>query len=400
MPIYHTLGQVPPKRHSIFRQPGGALYAEELMGNKGFTGPSSLVYHLSPPTEVLRVQQFCKMQWEKEPDVALRHRHFRTAAVESGVSPVTDRVPILFNGDVALSVWSPRLPNSPGAGETALAGHDSFFYRNAQGDEIVFVTQGEGVLETALGHLPFRQGDYIVVPRGIVHRYRWTKGPHRFFIIESAGYVRTPRRYRNEHGQLTENAPYCERDIRRPQWAEPVEETGEFSLLIKKNDGLTEVVLARHPFDVVGWDGYYYPWIFNIHNFEPRVGRFHLPPPIHQTFEGDAFVVCSFCPRPFDFDPTAVPAPYSHSNVMSDEVLYYANSEFMSRKGIEYGSITLHPDGLPHGPQPGRTEASIGEKATDELAVMVDTFRPLYVCKEALVLEDKEYYHSWLRERH
>jgi homogentisate 1,2-dioxygenase len=235
-----------------------------------------------------------------------------------------------------------------------------------------------------------------VIPRGILHRYHLTEGPHRFFVIESAGYVRTPKRYRNEHGQLTESAPYSERDIRRPEALSPHDEKGEFRILVKKFNKLTEYVLDHHPFDVVGWDGFYYPWIFSIHDFEPRVGRFHLPPPTHQTFEGDGFVVCSFCPRPYDFDTEAVPAPYNHSNVMSDEVLYYANSEFMSRRGIEFASITLHPDGLPHGPQPGRTEASIGQKETNELAVMVDTFRPLCVSKAALDVEDKEYYHSWL----
>jgi homogentisate 1,2-dioxygenase len=274
--------------------------------------------------------------------------------------------------------------------------NDTFFYRNAQGDEVVYVSEGEGMLESVMGSLPFRAGDYLVIPRGVLHRYQLTTPPFRFLIIESAGYVRTPKRYRNEHGQLTENAPYSERDMMRPMQMPPHDEKGEFHILIKKDNRLTEYVVDHHPFDVVGWDGYYYPWSFNIHNFEPRVGRFHLPPPIHQTFEGDGFVICSFCPRPYDFDPTAVPAPYNHSNVMSDEVLYYANAEFMSRKGIEYGSITLHPDGLPHGPQPGRTEASIGQKDTNELAVMLDTFRPLNVSKAALEVEDKEYYHSWL----
>ncbi len=215
-------------------------------------------------------------------------------------------------------------------------------------------------------------------------------------MIESSGFVRTPKRYRNEHGQLLEHAPYSERDIRRPEQLVTHEEKAEHHVLVKKDFRLTEFVLDHHPFDVVGWDGFYYPWALNIHDFEPRVGRFHLPPPVHQTFEGDGFVVCSFCPRPYDFDPQAVPAPYNHSNVMSDEVLYYANSEFMSRKGIEFGSVTLHPDGIPHGPHPGRAEDSIGKTHTDELAVMLDTFRPLMVGKPALDVEDKDYYQSWL----
>ncbi|MBI3471349.1 MAG: homogentisate 1,2-dioxygenase [Candidatus Solibacter usitatus] len=383
MPTYHRLGEIPAKRHSVFRQPSGLLYTEELMGNHGFTGPASLVYHIHRPTEVLRVEHFCDLPWEAEAQRPLRHRHFLTTQLQSGESPTLDRIPVLFNHDVALSVVEPKRG-------------DEFFYRNAQGDEVVFVAEGAGVLETQLGELPFRQGDYLVIPRFILHRYRLEAGPFRFLVIESAGYVRTPKRYRNEYGQLLESAPFCERDFRRPQKIEPRDEKGEFRLMIKKDNRLTEVILAHHPWDVAGWDGYYYPWAFNIADFEPRVGRFHLPPPVHQTFESEGFVVCSFCPRPYDFDPTAVPAPYSHSNVMSDEVLYYANSEFMSRKGIQYGSVTLHPDGLPHGPQPGRTEASIGQKVTNELAVMVDTFRPLHVSVQALAVEDKEYYRSWL----
>ena len=225
----------------------------------------------------------------------------------------------------------------------------------------MYVSEGEGVLETQMGELPFRTGDYLVIPRGILHRYRFAARPTGCLVIESAGYIRTPKRYRNEHGQLLEQAPYSERDIRRPERLTAHDEKGEFRMVVKKENRLTEFVLDHHPFDVVGWDGYYYPWAFNIDDFEPRVGRLHLPPPVHQTFEGDGFVVCSFCPRPYDFDRTAMPVPYNHSNVMSDEVLYYANSEFMSRKGIEYGSVTLHPDGIPHGPHPGRTEASIGQ---------------------------------------
>jgi homogentisate 1,2-dioxygenase len=383
MPVYHRLGEVPRKRHSIFRRPDGGLYAEELMGNKGFTGPSSLLYHIHRPTQVLRVQEFRELKWGREPSRAPRHRHFQTAHLETGASPTIDRVPVLFNTDVALSVACPRT-------------EDDFYYRNAEGDEIVYIAEGEGVLESVLGQLRFGAGDYLVIPRGILHRYRLSASSHRFLVIESAGYVRTPKRYRNEHGQLTENAPYSERDMRRPEGPSARDEKGEFRILIKKDNRLTEYVVDHHPFDVVGWDGYYYPWAFNIHDFEPRVGRFHLPPPIHQTFEGDGFVICSFCPRPYDFDPGAVPAPYNHSNVMSDEVLYYANAEFMSRRGVEFGSVTLHPDGLPHGPQPGRTEASIGQKETNELAVMVDTFRALCVSTAALNVEDKNYYHSWL----
>ncbi len=251
------------------------------------------------------------------------------------------------------------------------------------------------MLESQFGELPFGEGDYLVIPRGILHRYRFSAAAQRLLVFESAGFIRTPERYRNEHGQLLEGAPFCERDLRLPANLQTIDQRGEFTLLIKRGKALTEVTLEHHPFDVVGWDGYYYPWAFNIRDFEPLVGRVHQPPPVHQTFQGDGFVICSFCPRPFDFDPQAVPVPYNHANVMADEVLYYASSEFMSRKGIEYGSITLHPDGLPHGPHPGTVEKSLAGKGTDEYAVMIDTMRPLQVAQPALSVEDPQYQYSW-----
>jgi homogentisate 1,2-dioxygenase len=381
--IYHHLGEIPSKRHKIYRKPSGQLYTEELMGNMGFVGPSSLLYHVRPPTAVRLLRSLKELKWDVAPTAPLRHRHFQTKQLPRPGNAIAGRVPLLFNNDVAISIVH------PGAEATD-------FYRNAQGDEIVYVSEGRGSLESPFGKLVFRGGDYLLIPRGILHRYRFDSAENVLLILESAGYVRPPKRYRNEFGQLMESSPYSERDIRCPQNLETHDEKGDFKLLVKKANCLTEMVLAYHPFDVVGWDGYYYPWAISIHDFEPRVGRFHMPPPTHQTFESEGFVVCSFCPRPFDFDPEAVPAPYSHSNVMSDEVLYYANSEFMSRKGIEYGSITLHPDGLAHGPQPGRTEASIGQKQTNELAVMVDTFRSLRVSRQAVEVEDKDYYLSWL----
>jgi len=383
MPVYLQLGEIPSKRHKVYRKPSGELYSEELMGNMGFVGPSSLLYHVRRPTAVRAVEVVRELKWQAAPAQPLKHRHFRTKQLSKPGNAITERVPLLFNNDVSMSMVRP-------------AEGTSDFYRNAQGDEIVFVSEGEGALESPFGSIAFANGDYLIIPRGILHRYRFTSEKRLLLIMESAGYVRTPRRYRNEFGQLTENSPYSERDIRGPQELQTHDEKGEFKLIVKKANTLSEMTLAYHPFDVVGWDGYYYPWAINIGNFEPRVGRFHLPPPTHQTFEGDGFVVCSFCPRPYDFDPDAVPAPYSHSNVMSDEVLYYANSEFMSRKGIEYGSITLHPDGLAHGPQPGRTEASLGQKETNEVAVMMDTFHGLNVSKEAVEIEDGDYYLSWL----
>ncbi len=382
MPRYHRLGEIPRKRHSIFRSSDGGLHTEELIGNHGFLGASSLLYHLRPPTAVCRSIPGAIFAWESDLDPALRLRHFRTSSLQPVSSATLNRTPLLFNQDIALSVVQP--------GKT-----DDFFYRNAQGDELIFVVEGSGILESQMGEVPFRDGDYIVVPRGILHRIRINPEMVRLLVLESAGDLCLPARYQNNQGQLLESSPYSERDIRPPVALPLHDEKGEFRILVKARNQITEVTVEQHPLDVVGWDGYYYPWAINIDDFEPRVGRFHLPPPIHQMFEGSGYVVCSFCPRPFDFDPEAIPAPYNHSNVMSDEVLYYVRGEFMSRRGIEKGSITLHPSGLPHGPQPGRTEESIGKSATDELAVMIDTFRPLRVSRQALAFEDHDYYLSW-----
>ncbi len=393
MPVYHTLGQIPRKRHIAFRKPAGGLYAEELMGHEGFTGTSSLLYHTYPPTTVKSVRRVKETTFEEDKDVTLRHRHFLTSHIRKGGSPTMDRVPLLFNQDVAMLYVEPDV-------------EDKHFYRNGQGDELVYVSKGKGVLESVFGNLPFHEGDYLVIHRGITHKYRFDKSADKnadqpkLLIMESRGHIRLPKRYRNEFGQLIEGAPFSERDFRGPTELVTHDEMGDFQIFVKQYDGINEQILDHHPFDVVGWDGCYYPWAFNIMDFEPIVGRVHQPPPVHQTFQGDGFVVCSFCPRPYDFHPEAVPAPYNHSNVDSDEVLYYASSEFMSRKGIEFGSITHHPDGLPHGPHPGRAEASIGAKYTDELAVMMDTFRPLKVAKQALGIEDPSYHKSWLTSQH
>jgi homogentisate 1,2-dioxygenase len=384
MPFYHKLGRVPHKRHTVFSNSEDGIHYEHLMGNLGFTGLQSLLYTLRRPTAVISSELDRELDWTSEKERPLRMRHLRAHRLPAtGGSPTTDRTPLLFNDDIAISLARP-------------AGKDEFFYRNAQGDEIVFVTRGGGVLESQFGELIVRQGDYVVIPRGIIHRWRLEQDDAIFLTVESRGHVRTPRRYRNEHGQLLEHSPFCERDIRAPEALPVYDEAGEFPILVKKENALHRVVLDHHPFDVVGWDGYYYPWALNIDDFEPIVGRLHQPPPVHQTFSGDGWVLCSFVPRLFDFHPDAVPAPYNHSNVMSDEVLYYCNDEFMSRKGIELGSLTLHPDGLPHGPQPGKTEASIGQKETNELAVMIDTFAPLRVSRAALECEDPDYQRSWL----
>jgi len=389
MPYYHTLGTIPRKRHIAFRKPDGGLYAEELMGHEGFHGTSSLLYHTHPPTTVKSVRRVKETPLEADPDETLHHRHFLTSRVKPGGSPTMDRIPLLFNADIAMLYVEPTKT-------------DEFFYRNAQADELVYVSKGTGILETVFGNLEYGEGDYLVIHRGILHRYQMNPKSEqtKLVVFESRGHVRYPSRYKNEFGQLIEGAPYSERDIRVPLELSPRDEMGDFPLYVKQYDGINELVLDHHPFDVVGWDGYFYPWAFNIRDFESIVGRVHQPPPVHQTFQGDGFVVCSFCPRPYDFHPEAIPAPYNHSNVDSDEVLYYASSEFMSRKGIEFGSITHHPDGIPHGPHPGRAEASIGAKYTNELAVMMDSFRPLKVAKQAMEFEDKSYHKSWLDTQH
>lgn len=384
MPLYHTLGSIPRKRHIVFRKPDGGLFAEELMGHEGFTGTSSLLYHTWPPTTVVSARKVKEVKWEKDESTSLRHRHFLTRLAKQGGSPTLDRTPILFNAEIGMLWVAPDKA-------------DQHFYRNSQADEVVYVAEGQGTLESVFGDLPVKPGDYVVIHRNITHRWRLDpKVPAKLLVFESRGHIRFPRRYMNDVGQLLEGAPYSERDIRRPTELKTHDEKGEFPILVKQYGAINELVLDHHPFDVVGWDGYFYPWAFNIHDFEPIVGRIHQPPPVHQTFQGDGFVICSFCPRPYDFDPEAIPAPYNHSNVDSDEVLFYASSEFMSRKGIEYGSITHHPDGLPHGPHPGRTEASIGAKYTNELAVMMDSFRPLHVAKVAESFEDPKYHRSWV----
>ncbi|MBA3854564.1 MAG: homogentisate 1,2-dioxygenase, partial [Gemmatimonas sp.] len=313
MPFYHTLGQIPRKRHIAFPKPGGGIYNEQLVGIEGFTGPAALLYHIHPPTTVKAVRRLLETPYEADPDKTLKHRHFKTAQIARGGSPTLNRVPLLFNGDIAMLYVAPDK-------------QDEHFYRNAQGDEVVYVAEGEGTLETQYGDLPILPGDYLVIHRHILHRYKFTK-PAKLLVMESRGHVRPPKRYLNNVGQLVEGAPYSERDIRVPRELKTYDEKGDFPIIIKQYNGLNEIVLDHHPLDVVGWDGQFYPWAFNIHDFEPIVGKVHQPPPVHQTFQGDGFVICSFCPRPYDFHPQAIPAPYNHSNVDSDEVLFYASSE-------------------------------------------------------------------------
>lgn len=388
MPFYHRLGEIPHKRHTQFRNPDGSLYSEQVMGTRGFEGIQSIIYHRRPPTAIVRVEDRGPVQVDSEEPGALRHRHFRTAQLEAGGDALSGRQPLLFNTDVTMSV---ALPNSA----MLLPDGRPYWYRNGQGDELLFVHDGEGRLESNFGLLPFRRGDYLVIPIGTTYRLEHT-GALKLVVFETRGSIETPRRYRNEHGQLLEHSPYCERDIRVPQELASHDETGEFAVLVRAAERLTLHTLDHHPLDTIGWDGYLYPWAFNIEDFEPITGRVHQPPPVHQTFKGPNFVVCSFVPRMFDYHPLAIPAPYNHSNVDSDEVLYYVEGNFMSRRGIEVGSISHHPSGLPHGPHPGAAEASIGKERTEELAVMIDTFHPLRVARAAASIEDANYAYSWV----
>jgi homogentisate 1,2-dioxygenase len=382
MPFYIQRGSIPPKRHIEHRSANGDLYYEEHVSREGFSGVYSNLYHIHLPTAVTKVGRFDPARIEAAGDKPHRHHHYKTFRLGEKGDWVSGRVAIAFNEDLAVSTAAPREDFG-------------YFYRNAHADETIYVHKGGGAMDTMYGRLSFREGDYIVVPRGVTHRVALEKGETRLFIVESRGPVGIPKHFRNEHGQILEHAPYCERDFRVPEFQPAMDEKGDFEIVVKLRGGFQRYALAHHPFDVAGWDGFYYPWIFNIADYMPKVGKLHLPPPAHLTFDGPGFVICSFVPRPFDFHEQAIPIPYSHSNVDSDEVLYYVEGEFMSRKGIEPGSITLHPAGLPHGPQPGLTEKSLGAKETRELAVMVDTFRPLLVAREGLEADDSDYPLSW-----
>ena len=382
MPFYHQLGNLPHKRHTQFKKPNGKLYREEVMGLEGFSSIQSILYHHFLPPRIKLIEDLGSAKIEYVDFGPIRHRAFKTDQTPPGADPVTARIPLLGNSDVILGVS--RSQNSM-----------DYFYRNSQAYETWFVHEGSGTLKSQFGNLPFHTGDYIVIPFGVTWQMQLNE-ECKFFTIENPSQIEPPKRYRNEYGQLLEHAPYCERDIRVPQELETHTERGEFEVRVKVRDRLSRHVLDYHPHDVIGWDGYLYPWIFNIEDFEPITGRLHMPPPIHQTFDGHNFVVCSFVPRLFDYHPDGIPAPYNHSNIQSDEVLFYAEGNFMSRKGIDRSDISLHPFGLAHGPQPGMTEASIGKVETKELAVMVDTFHPLNLTKQAVEMEKPEYMSTWM----
>ncbi len=383
MPLYHKLGDFPQKRHTQFEKPNGGFYYEQLFGTEGFHGHSSLSYHVHRPTQVKEILN----SYSVEPKIAIgkniKSLLFKGFELKPENDFLDSRKAMLVNKDCIIGLAAPK------------ESLRNYFYKNADADEMLFIHRGKGKLRTMLGNIPFEYGDYLIIPRGIIYQIDFETEDNRLFYVESYSPFYTPKRYKNQSGQHLEHSPFCERDFILPNELETHDEKGDFLIKIKKEGMLHEVVYATHPFDVVGWDGYNFPYGFSIHNFEPITGRVHQPPPVHQTFETAAFVVCSFCPRLYDYHPKAIPAPYNHSNIDSDEVLYYVDGDFMSRNNIEQGHITLHPKGIPHGPAPGAMERSIGHKETQELAVMVDTFRPLMVTEEAMRLDDGQYYKSW-----
>jgi len=384
MPFYHKLGIIPPKRHTQFRKPNGELYYEQLFGTVGFDGMYSNMYHIHRPTQVKEIIK----QYSVAPVVAKANNMQSYKLAGFDVKPEKDylesRKIVLTNSDCHITLAAPQNKTQ------------DYFYKNTDSDEMIFIHKGSGKLRTFLGNLDFKYGDYLLVPRGIIYKIDFDTDDNRLFIVESKRPIYTPKRYRNWFGQLLEHSPYCERDLRRPTELESHDELGDFIIKVKKKDEIIEMVYASHPFDVVGYDGFNYPYAFSIHDFEPITGRIHQPPPVHQTFESDAFVVCSFVPRLYDYHPLAIPAPYNHSNIDSDEVLYYVDGDFMSRNDVKPGNISLHPAGIPHGPHPGAYERSIGKTETQELAVMVDTFKPLMVTDEAMKIADETYFQSWL----
>ena len=383
MSHYYSLGKIPHKRHTQFRNEEGKLYSEQLFSTEGFSSNYSLLYHVHPPTQIIRTEEPVDVSPKAATDNILKHRSFQGFNIKPEANYMKSRKIVLFNNDVQITLAAPQ------------AGLNDSFFKNADADEVIFVHEGEGTLKTQYGKLYFSYGDYLVIPRGTIYQIDFKTENNRLFIVESFSPIQPPKRYLSRYGQLLEHAPYCERDIRKPQDLETIDQKGEFLIQTKKRGLLYPIWYANHPFDVVGWDGCEYPYAFSIHDFEPITGRVHQPPPVHQTFDAHNFVICSFVPRLYDYHPQSIPAPYNHSNIDSDEVLYYVDGDFMSRKHVTRGMITLHPAGIPHGPHPGAVEKSIGKTETGELAVMVDTFHPLKMTNDALGIEDDNYVMSW-----
>lgn len=383
MAHYYSLGKIPHKRHTQYRQPDGKLYSEQLFSTEGFSSNYSLLYHVHPPTQIIKAEEPIDVSPKASTDNILKHRSFQGFKVSPNADYLKSRKIVLFNSDVQISLAAPTKSLT------------EYFYKNADADEVIFIHEGTGTLKTQYGQLTFGYGDYLVVPRGTIYQIEFNDENNRLFIVESFSPVTFPKRYLSKYGQLLEHAPFCERDVRKPENLETIDQKGEFLIQTKKKGLLYPITYANHPFDVVGWDGCEYPYALSIHDFEPITGRVHQPPPVHQTFYAHNFVICSFCPRLYDYHPEAIPAPYNHSNIDSDEVLYYVDGDFMSRKHVTRGMITLHPAGIPHGPHPGAVEKSIGKKETQELAVMVDTFHPLKMTVDAQNIEDEGYIMSW-----
>jgi homogentisate 1,2-dioxygenase len=384
MPFYYKLGDIPHKRHTTFQKKDGSFYYEQLFGTEGFHGFASLLYHTQRPTQVKSVGNSIDLTPQAAVGKNISSRMLKGFNAIPKDDFLESRTIVLFNNDLNIALAAPKKSLR------------DYFYKNADADEVIFIHEGKGVLRTLLGNIPFSYGDYLVIPRGMIYQIDFETEANRLFIVESFSPIVTPKRYRNHFGQLLEHSPFCERDLRGPSELETNDESGSFLIKIKKENVLHDVTYASHPFDVVGWDGYNFPYAFSIHDFEPITGRVHQPPPVHQTFEAHNFVICSFCPRLYDYHPQSIPAPYNHSNIDSDEVLYYVDGDFMSRNHVEKGYISLHPGGIPHGPHPGAMERSIGQKETAELAVMVDTFKPLKLTQEAIDMEDPSYAASWL----
>ena len=383
MSHYNKLGSIPHKRHTQFFKPDGELYSEQLFSTEGFSDDYSLLYHCHPPTIITKTDEPIDVSPKVAEEKMLKHRSFEGFSVKPEKDYLQSRKLILVNNDCHIVLASPQ------------SSMEDYYYKNADADEMIFVHEGTGKLKTQYGELEFGYGDYIIIPRGTIYQIKFNDEHNRLFIVESFTPLRFPKRYMSHYGQLMEHSPFCERDIRTPQNLQTIDEKGDFLIKTKKKGILYGLHYGTHPFDVIGWDGCCYPYIFSIHDFEPITGRVHQPPPVHQTFETSSFVVCSFVPRLYDYHPDAIPAPYNHSNIDSDEVLYYVDGEFMSRKHVTRGMITLHPAGIPHGPHPGAVQKSIGAKETKELAVMVDTFRPLQLTTLALEIENQGYVMSW-----
>ena len=384
MPQYHKLGTIPHKRHTQFRKPDGELYSEELFSTEGFSNDYSLLYHVHPPTQIIKTENPENVAPVIAEEKMLKHRSLDGFKVKPAKDYLDSRIPVLVNSDVHIVCAAPQ------------SSVTTYFYKNADADEMLFIHEGSGTLKTMYGNLTFSYGDYLIIPRGTMYQIHFNDEGNRLFIVESFSPIRFPKRYLSKYGQLLEHSPYCERDIRPPSDLETHHEKGDFLVRTKKKGMLYNIHYAAHPFDVIGWDGCCYPYAFSIHDFEPITGRVHQPPPVHQTFEANNYVVCSFVPRMYDYHPDSIPAPYNHSNIDSDELLYYVDGDFMSRKNVTRGMMTLHPGGIPHGPHPGTVKKSIGAKETKELAVMVDTFHPLMLTRQALEIENPGYTESWI----